>query len=143
MATMNEMYQSIIIEHDRSPRNFRTIEAPTHHAEGRNPLCGDEVSLALTVDPHGVISDVAFQGSGCAVSKASSSMLTVAVKGKTVPEALELFEQFHAMLTGKDADRSALGKLVAFEGLGVYPMRVKCATMAWHVLKEALGVGGS
>lgn len=140
MATMNEMYQSIIIEHDRSPRNFRIIEAPTHHAEGRNPLCGDEMSLDLVVSPEGVITDVAFQGRGCAVSKASSSMLTTAVKGKTVAEALELFEQFHAMLTGKDADRSALGKLVAFEGLGVYPMRVKCATMAWHVLKEALVV---
>lgn len=138
MATMNEMYQSIIIEHDRSPRNFRVIDTPTHHAEGRNPLCGDEVSLDLVVSPEGVITDVAFQGSGCAVSKASSSMLTMAVKGKTVTEALELFEQFHAMLTGKDADQSALGKLVAFQGLGVYPMRVKCATMGWHVLKEAL-----
>lgn len=138
MATMNEMYQTIIIEHDRSPRNYRTLEAPTHHGEGRNPLCGDEMSLQLVVDADGVITDVGFQGRGCAVSKASSSMMTAAIKGKTVPEAMELFEQFHALLTGKDADRSALGKLIAFEGLGAYPMRVKCATMGWHVLKESL-----
>ena len=138
MATMNELYQGIIIEHDRSPRNFRTLDAPTHAGEGRNPLCGDEVSLQLVVDAEGVITDVGFQGRGCAVSKASSSMMTAAIKGKTVAEATELFDQFHALLTGKDADRSALGKLVAFEGLGAYPMRVKCATMGWHVLKESL-----
>ncbi len=138
MATMNELYQGIIIEHDRSPRNFRTLEAATHSGEGRNPLCGDEVSLQLVVDAEGVITDVGFQGRGCAVSKASSSMMTAAIKGKTVAEAMELFEQFHALLTGKPASRDALGKLVAFEGLGAYPMRVKCATMGWHVLKESL-----
>ncbi|MDX2260511.1 MAG: SUF system NifU family Fe-S cluster assembly protein [Gemmatimonadales bacterium] len=138
MATTNQMYQTLIIEHDRSPRNYKRLDAPTHHAEGRNPLCGDEVSLDLTLDADGVITDVGFQGHGCAVSKASSSMMTTAIKGKTVPEALALFDQFHAMLTGQPGDRDALGKLVAFEGLAVYPMRVKCATMAWHVLKEAL-----
>ncbi|HQW66083.1 MAG TPA: SUF system NifU family Fe-S cluster assembly protein [Gemmatimonadales bacterium] len=138
MATTNQMYQTLIIEHDRSPRNYKRLDAPTHHAEGRNPLCGDEVSLDLTLDADGVITDVGFQGHGCAVSKASSSMMTTAIKGKTVPEALALFDQFHAMLTGQPGDRDALGKLVAFEGLAVYPMRVKCATMAWHVLKDAL-----
>jgi nitrogen fixation NifU-like protein len=138
MATTNQMYQTLIIEHDRSPRNYKRLDAPTHHAEGRNPLCGDEVSLDLTLDAEGVITEVGFQGQGCAVSKASSSMMTTAIKGKTVPEALELFDQFHAMLTGQPGDRDALGKLVAFEGLAVYPMRVKCATMAWHTLKEAL-----
>ena len=138
MGTTNQMYQTLIIEHDRSPRNYKRLDAPTHHAEGRNPLCGDEVSLDLTLDADGVITDVGFQGHGCAVSKASSSMMTTAIKGKTVPEALALFDQFHAMLTGQPGDRDALGKLVAFEGLAVYPMRVKCATMAWHVLKEAL-----
>ena len=96
------------------------------------------MSLDLTLDADGVITDVGFQGHGCAVSKASSSMMTTAIKGKTVPEALALFDQFHAMLTGQPGDRDALGKLVAFEGLAVYPMRVKCATMAWHVLKDAL-----
>jgi nitrogen fixation NifU-like protein len=139
MATMNELYQGIIIEHDRSPRNYRTLDAPTHSGEGRNPLCGDEMSLQLVVDADGVITDVGFQGRGCAVSKASSSMMTAAIKGKTVAEATELFDQFHALLTGKDADRTALGKLVAFEGLGAYPMRVKCATMGWHVLKDVVG----
>lgn len=141
MATMGELYQGIIIEHDRSPRNFRTLAAPTHQGAGRNPLCGDEVSLELEVAPDGTITDVGFQGRGCAVSKASASLMTTAIKGKTVPEALELFEGFHALLTGKDADRAKLGKLVAFEGLKAYPMRVKCATMGWHVLKESLVVG--
>ena len=129
MATTNQMYQTLIIEHDRSPRNYKRLDAPTHHAEGRNPLCGDEVSLDLTLDADGVITDVGFQGHGCAVSKASSSMMTTAIKGKTVPEALALFDQFHAMLTGQPGDRDALGKLVAFEGLAVYPMRVKCASI--------------
>ncbi len=138
MAGMDEMYQTLIIEHDRSPRNFKRLEAPTHHAEGRNPLCGDEVSLDLTLDAEGRIAEVGFQGQGCAVSRASSSMMTTAIKGKTVPEALELFDQFHAMLTGQPGERDALGKLVAFQGLSVYPMRVKCATMVWHTLKEAL-----
>lgn len=138
MATTNQMYQTLIIEHDRSPRNYKRLDAPTHHAEGRNPLCGDEVSLDLRLDAEGRIVDVGFQGHGCAVSKASASMMTGAITGKTVAEATILFDQFHAMLTGQPGDRDALGKLVAFEGLAVYPMRVKCATMAWHVLKEAL-----
>lgn len=139
MATMDEMYQTLIIEHDRSPRNFKKLEAPTHHAEGRNPLCGDEVSLDLRLDDAGRITEVGFQGQGCAVSKASASMMTTAIQGKTVDEALALFDAFHAMLTGKPADKESLGKLKAFAGLAVYPMRVKCATMAWHVLKETLG----
>lgn len=138
MATMDQMYQTLIIEHDRSPRNFKRLDAPTHHAEGRNPLCGDEVSLDLRLDAEGRIVEVGFQGLGCAVSKASASMMTSAIAGKTVAEATTLFDQFHAMLTGQPGDRDALGKLVAFEGLAVYPMRVKCATMAWHVLKDAL-----
>lgn len=143
MATMDEMYQTLIIEHDRSPRNFKKLEAPTHHAEGRNPLCGDEVSLDLRLDAEGRIAEVGFQGQGCAVSKASASMMTTAIQGKTVDEALALFDAFHAMLTGKPADTESLGKLKAFAGLAVYPMRVKCATMAWHVCKEALKGEGS
>jgi nitrogen fixation NifU-like protein len=141
MAGMDEMYQTLIIEHDRSPRNFKRLDAPTHHAEGRNPLCGDEVSLDLVIDAEGRISEVGFQGQGCAVSRASSSMMTTAIKGKTIPEAMALFDGFHAMLTGQPGDREGLGKLVAFQGLSVYPMRVKCATMVWHVLKEALNPG--
>ncbi|HRP06938.1 MAG TPA: SUF system NifU family Fe-S cluster assembly protein [Gemmatimonadales bacterium] len=138
MATMDQLYQSVIIEHDRSPRNFRTIDAPTHHAEGRNPLCGDEVSLEFVVGEDGVITDAAFQGRGCAVSKASASMLTTAVKGKTLAEARTIAAEFQSLVTGKDADENTLGKLKVFGGLAAYPMRVKCATMPWHAMNEAL-----
>ena len=138
MNSLAELYQSVIIEHDRSPRNHRALGAPSHTAEGRNPLCGDEVSLDLVVDAEGRITEVGFQGQGCAVSRASSSMMTTAIKGKTIPEAMALFDGFHAMLTGQPGDTEGLGKLVAFKGLSVYPMRVKCATMVWHTLKEAL-----
>jgi nitrogen fixation NifU-like protein len=139
MATMDQLYQGVIIEHDRSPRNFRKLDAPTHHLEARNPLCGDEVSLELVVDDQDRIVDAAFQGRGCAVSKASASMLTVAVQGKTVPEARELARQFQALLRGEPADEGRLGKLKVFAGLSAYPMRVKCATMVWHAMKEAVG----
>lgn len=138
MATLGELYQGVIIEHDRSPRNFRTLAAPTHHAEGRNPLCGDEVSLELEVNAAGQITDVAFQGRGCAVSKASASLLTTAVQGKTVAEARELFDGFHGLLTGHPVPGIKLGKLAVFEGLAAYPMRVKCATLPWHAMKQAL-----
>lgn len=138
MATMGELYQSVIIEHDRSPRNFRKLAEPTHHAEARNPLCGDEVDLELRVDADGRITEVGFQGRGCAVSKASASMLTAAVQGKTVAEARELADHFVALLTGKGDADAALGKLKVFAGLAAYPMRVKCATMPWHALKEAI-----
>ena len=138
MATMDQLYQGVIIEHDRSPRNFRKLDAPTHHLEARNPLCGDEVSLELIVDDQDRIIDAAFQGRGCAVSKASASMLTVAVKGKTRAEARELAEEFKALMRGEPVDETRLGKLKVFAGLSAYPMRVKCATMVWHALNEAL-----
>ena len=138
MTPSDEMYQAVIIEHARSPRNYRPLATPTHHCDGRNPLCGDEVSLDLTVDPEGRISDVGFQGQGCAISKASVSMMTSAIKGKTVSEARELFTRFHALVMGEPVDEGALGKLVAFKGVAAYPMRVKCATMGWHVMMEAL-----
>lgn len=139
MASMDQLYQSVIIEHDRSPRNFRKLDAPTHHAEGRNPLCGDQVEVEFAVDGEGRITEAAFQGRGCAVSKASASMLTTAVKGKTVAEAEALAKEFHALLTGGTADEATLGKLKVFAGLAAYPMRVKCATMAWHAMGAALG----
>jgi nitrogen fixation NifU-like protein len=139
MATMDQLYQSVIIEHDRSPRNFRAIDAPTHRAEGRNPLCGDEVSVEFLVDKAGQISDAAFQGRGCAVSKASASMLTTAVQGKSVAEARELFDHFHASMMGEPVPDAALGKLAVFRGLSAYPMRVKCATLAWHAMNAAFG----
>lgn len=138
MATMEELYQSVIIDHDRSPRNFRRLDAPSHHAEGTNPLCGDEVSLDMQVDADGLITDIGFQGRGCAISRASASMMTAALKGKTTSEAKELFEKFHALMTGGTVDANELGKLAAFHGLAEFPMRVKCATLAWHAMKSAL-----
>jgi nitrogen fixation NifU-like protein len=142
MATMDQLYQSVIIEHDRSPRNFRKLDTPTHHAEGHNPLCGDEVELEFVVDAEGRIVEAAFQGRGCAVSKASASMLTMAVQGKTIAEARELGLLFQALLKHEPTDEARLGKLKVFAGLGAYPMRVKCATMAWHAMKEALQAPG-
>ena len=138
MPTSDEMYQAVIIEHARSPRNFKPLVAASHHCDGRNPLCGDEISLDLVVNAEGRITDVGFQGQGCAISKASASMMTAAIKGKTVAEARELFERFHALVTGEPVDEASLGKLVAFKGVAAYPMRVKCATMGWHVMMEAL-----
>ena len=139
MSATDEMYQSVIIDHDRSPRNFRQINAPSHHAEGHNPLCGDNVVVELQVGEDGRIADIAFQGSGCAISRASASMMTATLKGKTTDEARELFGRFHALLTGKQIDAASLGKLVVFKGVGEFPMRVKCATLAWHAMKEAIG----
>ena len=139
MATMEELYQSVIIEHDRSPRNFKALAAPSHHAEGTNPLCGDEVAVDLQVDADGRIADIGFQGRGCAISRASASMMTTALQGRTTADAQELFEKFHALMTGGSSDDKALGKLVAFRGLAEFPMRVKCATLAWHAMKAALG----
>jgi len=138
MATMAELYQSAIIEHDRSPRNFRRLEAPSHRAAGTNPMCGDEVAVELQLDADGRIADVGFQGRGCAISRASASMMTGALQGKTTAEAQELFDRFHALMTGGEVDSTQLGKLVAFAGLAEFPMRVKCATLAWHAMRTAL-----
>jgi nitrogen fixation NifU-like protein len=142
MSATDEMYQSVIIEHDRSPRNFRKLDDPSHRAEGVNPMCGDKVAVELRVGDDGRISDIAFQGSGCAISRASASMMTTALQGKTTAEARELFEQFHALLTRQGTASAALGKLVAFGGVAAFPMRVKCATLAWHAMREALKVNG-
>jgi nitrogen fixation protein NifU and related proteins len=141
MATMAELYQSVIIEHDRSPRNCRPLDAPTCRAVGANPMCGDEVTVEVQVDSDGRIAEIGFQGRGCAVSRASASMMTIALQGKTTHEARELFERFRALMTGGSIDDAALGRLVAFRGLAEFPMRVKCATLAWHAMKEAVGPG--
>jgi len=140
MADLSELYQQTIVEHNRSPRNFKKLDHPTHHAEGNNPLCGDQISLQLTVDG-GVIKEAGFQGSGCAISRASASLMTSAVIGKNREDAERLFRAFHDMVTGGDAapaDPTTLGKLAAFAGVKQFPARVKCANLAWHTLHAAL-----
>ena len=138
MSDLSDLYQEVILDHNKRPRNFRTLEAPSHHAEGYNPLCGDRLTLFVHVD-NGVITDVAFQGSGCAISKASASLMTDAIKGRTVAEAQELFARFHKMVTTpSDTAVENLGKLSVLAGVREFPVRVKCASLAWHTLKAAL-----
>ena len=138
MATMSELYQNVILDHNRAPRNFRRMDDATAHAEGRNPLCGDQLDVWIKEDAAGNIADVSFEGSGCAISKASASLMTQAVKGKSRGEALELFEKFHALVTGRARDQENLGKLAVFSGVADFPVRVKCASLSWHTLKAAL-----
>jgi len=138
MADLNDLYQEVILDHNKRPRNFRVMEAPSHHAEGFNPLCGDQLSLTLRVDGN-TISDVAFQGSGCAISKASASLMTDAIKGKSLDEADALFQRFHSMVTTPPAQPvENMGKLSVLAGVREFPVRVKCASLAWHTLKAAL-----
>ena len=140
MSELNELYQEVILDHNRRPHNFRVIDPASATQEGYNPLCGDRLTLYLTLRD-GVITDVAFQGSGCAISKASASLMTDAVKGKTVDEARALFDRFHQMITtpfDRPVDEEGLGKLAAFAGVREFPVRVKCASLAWHTLKAAL-----
>ncbi len=139
MADMSELYQSVILDHNRSPRNFGRLPDANRHAEGRNPLCGDELSVWLRLGSDARIEDVKFEGSGCAISKASASLMTSAVKGKTRAEALELFRRFHDLVTGEAAAApETLGKLAVFKGVVEFPVRVKCASLSWHTLKAAL-----
>jgi nitrogen fixation NifU-like protein len=138
VSELNDLYQEVILDHNRRPHNFRVIESPTAKQEGYNPLCGDRLTLYLTVD-NDVIRDVAFQGTGCAISKASASLMTDALKGKTVAEARELFERFHAMITSNpDTPADDLGKLSVLAGVREFPTRVKCASLAWHTMKAAV-----
>ena len=138
MSDLSELYQEVILDHNRRPRNYRTIEGASHHAEGYNPLCGDRLNLWVQIDG-GVISDVAFQGSGCAISKASASLMTDAVKGQTIEQARSLFERFHHVVTTPpDQPVEDLGKLSVLAGVREFPVRVKCASLAWHTLKAAL-----
>jgi nitrogen fixation protein NifU and related proteins len=134
MTDLGELYQQVILDHNRNPRNFRKVEGANRHAEGYNPLCGDRISLQVRVDDD-VIRDVGFQGSGCAISKAAASLMTTAVHGKTTAEANELFTAFHDMLTGAGI---APGKLAVFSGVKAFPARVKCANLPWHALRAAL-----
>ena len=138
MSGLNELYQEVILDHNKRPRNFRTIEPASHHAEGHNPLCGDRLALYVQVTGD-TIADVAFQGSGCAISKASASLMTDAVKGQTVAAATELFQRFHAMVTTPpDQAVENMGKLSVLAGVREFPVRVKCASLCWHTLKAAL-----
>ena len=138
MSGLNELYQEVILDHNKRPRNFRIIEPASHSAEGHNPLCGDRLALYVQVAA-GTIEDVAFQGSGCAISKASASLMTDAVKGQTVEGATALFERFHAMVTTPpDQAVEDMGKLSVLAGVREFPVRVKCASLCWHTLKAAL-----
>ena len=137
---LGQLYQDVILEHSRRPKNWGELPPPARYAEGFNPMCGDQVTVWLQVTDD-VIGDVSFTGSGCAISKASASMMTQAVKGKTRDEAAEIFGQFHAMVTGQLADPASdpsLAKLKVFSGVSRFPARVKCASLAWHAMKDAL-----
>ena len=139
-----DLYRDVIVDHNRNPRNFRKIPPPCRHAEGLNPLCGDKLQVYLRVDPENRIQDVSFEGSGCAISVASASLMTEALKGRTRDEAETLFERVHGMLTGdEEADLAAIGKLAALAGVREYPTRVKCASLCWHTVHSALGEGGT
>jgi nitrogen fixation NifU-like protein len=135
-AELEELYQSIILDHNRRPQNFRSMTESSAHADGLNPMCGDQLTVWLKMNGD-VVEDVSFQGSGCAISKASASMMTQSVKGKTREETEKLYGEFHALLTGHGGGAD-LGKLKAFSGVSRFPLRVKCATLAWHAMKSAL-----
>ncbi len=138
-AELKELYQQIILDHNKNPRNFRKIENANHFAEGYNPLCGDRLNIYVELED-GRIKDISFQGSGCAISKASASLMSSIVKGLPVEEAEKLFEKFHAVITGKITDEEnieELGKLAVFAGVKEFPSRVKCASLAWHTMIAA------
>jgi nitrogen fixation NifU-like protein len=140
MTDLRDLYQQVILDHNKSPLNFREMSDASRVALGHNPLCGDRLKLFVKLDGDR-IADVAFQGSGCAISKASASLMTDAVKGKTLPEAEVLYGTFHELLTGPPdvkATGAGLGKLAVFSGVREFPVRVKCATLAWHTLESAL-----
>jgi len=140
MSDLTDLYQEVILDHNRRPRNFRAMADATRMAKGHNPLCGDRLTLFLKLDGDR-IADVSFEGSGCAISKASASLMTDAVKGHTVDEADALFRRFHAMVTSpvdEPVDEAGVGKLAVFGGVREFPVRVKCASLAWHTLRAAL-----
>ncbi len=140
MTDLRELYVQVILEHSRSPRNFRKLEGTNRKAEGNNPLCGDKLTVYVDLDGD-VVRDIGFEGTGCAISRASASLMTGSVKGKTLEEAREIVRAFRAMVTrgmGSEFDEDAVGKLSVFSGVREYPVRVKCATLAWHTLNAAL-----
>ncbi len=137
---LRELYQQVILDHNKSPRNFKKLETANHYAEGYNPLCGDRIDIYVKLDDD-KIEDISFVGSGCAISKASASLMSTMVKGKTIGEAEKIFEKFHHLITGKmdeEVDAGEVGKLAVFAGVREFPSRVKCASLAWHTLISAL-----
>ena len=144
MSNLEALYQEVILDHNRKPRNFREMENADRRIEGRNPLCGDEITLWVKLEGDRV-ADVSFKGKGCAVSKSSASLMTSAVKGKTIAETRQLFDRFHDMITGRlgAGERETMGSLAALGGVSKFPIRVKCASLAWHALKSALDGQGA
>lgn len=137
MPDLRALYQEVILDHSKRPRNFRALADSNRHAEGYNPLCGDRITVYVKLDGDRIV-DIGFQGSGCAISTASASLLTETLKGKSRAEADELFAKFHDLVTGQGNGGVSLGKLAVFSGVSEFPVRVKCATLAWHTLKSAL-----
>ena len=140
MSDLRDLYQEVILDHTKRPRNFHKLEKANHKADGYNPLCGDKITVYLELEGD-VLRNISFQGSGCAISTASASMMTESLKGKTTAEAQALFECFHDLVTGKPASQSNtpdIGKLAVFTGVREFPVRVKCASLAWHTLRAAL-----
>ena len=138
MSELSDLYQEVILDHNRTPRNFRRLEGASHHAEGYNPLCGDRVTVFLKIDDDR-ISEITFEGSGCAISKASASLMTDRLKGSSLAEARTLFDRFHKMVTTPtNLEVEELGKLSALAGVREFPVRVKCASLAWHTMKAAI-----
>ena len=141
MSYDNELYQQVILDHNRKPRNFRDMEDATHSCHGFNPLCGDDYTIYLRVDDDDIIQDISFYGSGCAISKASSSLMTDFLKGKNVNDSRVIFEEFHKMVLGDfnpDSEEHHLGKLKLFKGVQEFPSRIKCASLSWHTMVGAL-----
>lgn len=139
--SQRELYQQVILEHNKKPHNFKKLDNATHDADGYNPLCGDHLHVYLHINNENIVDDLSFEGDGCAISKASASMMTQSIKGKTIDEAKELFEQFHKLVIGEldpQKQDSILGKLAIFSNIWHYPARVKCASLAWHTMKGAL-----
>jgi nitrogen fixation NifU-like protein len=137
MSDLRDLYQQVILDHNRKPRNFRKIAGANRTAEGYNPLCGDRITVEVRVED-GIVKDAAFQGAGCAISKAAASMMTSSVIGKPQTEVDALFQGVHAMLTGANGAAADVGKLAVFAGVREFPSRIKCATLAWHALRAAL-----
>jgi nitrogen fixation NifU-like protein len=143
MSELSELYQQVILDHNKKPRNFRKLETANHSAEGFNPLCGDHLTVYLNLE-EGAVKEISFEGSGCAISKAAASMMTQALKGKSKQQAEALFKEFHGMVAGdtvvgeEDVENESLGNLRVFSGVREFPVRVKCATLPWHTMHAAL-----